>query len=254
MIRGIYAAASSMVSSYRRQHIVANNLANASTTGYKQDLPVPSDFPNLSVVGADGARKEFSSAWDAIGSIGAGIDLSEILVDVSQGDVIETGNALDLAITGPGYFSVQTLNGTLYTRDGTFFRDASGNLTRADGGLLLGDDGPIQVGEGDIVVDGDGAVSVDGQVSGRIRLVSFDPQERLIKVGNNYLTPEDPNAQVQPSDAAAISQGFLERSNVDLNRAMIEMMSALRSYEANQKMITIQDQTLGLTVNEVGKV
>ena len=254
MIRGIYAAASSMVSNRRRELIVANNLANVSTDGYKQDVAVPSDFPSMPVVGTGETGNPLASPWEAIGSVGTGMDLSEILVDVSQGDLVETGNPLDLAITGSGFFTVQTANGTLYTRDGTFFRDPNGNLARADGGLLLGDKGPIQVGQGDVVVDGDGTVSVGGKVAGKIKLSDFDPKERLVKVGNNYLTPADPNAQVQAAKGAAVSQGFVERSNVDLNRQMVEMMSAMRSYEANQKIITLQDQMLGLTVNEVGKV
>ncbi len=254
MIRGIYAAATSMVSNFRRQAIVANNLANVSTTGYKQDVPSPSDFPNMLVVAADGIRRSPSSPWEAIGSVGTGMDLGEILVDVSQGDLIETGNSLDLAISGSGYFSVQTTAGTFSTRDGTFFRDVNGNLARPDGGLLLGDNGPIMVGPGDIVVEGDGTVSAGGQVAGRIRLVNYDTQEKLIKIGNNYISPAVPTAQELPVDGAVISQGYLERSNVDLDRAMVEMMAASRSYEANQRMITLQDQILGLTVNDVGKV
>jgi len=254
MIRGIYAAASSMVSNFRRQQVVANNVANASTTGYKQDMAIPTDFPKMLIMGGSGSRRGMDSLFDAIGGLGSGMDLSEVLLDLSQGDFTETGNALDLAINGAGFFAVQTLLGQQYTRDGTFFRDASGHLARADGGLLLGEDGPIQANGGEILIDGDGTVTVDGEVAGRIRLVDFGPQDKLVKVGNNYVVPESPDAQERPAEAAAINQGFLERSNVDLTRAMVEMMSAMRSYEASQKMILLQDQALDRAVNEVGRV
>lgn len=254
MIRGIYAAASAMVSNFRRQQLVANNVANASTTGYKQDLAVPSDFPAMLIVEETRARRETFDITDAVGGLGSGMDLREIMLDLSQGDLTETGNPLDLAINGAGFFAVQTPSGKLYTRDGTFFRNAAGFLSRADGGLLLGENGPIQANGGEVLIEGDGTVLAEGLMVGRISLAEFGPQDRLAKVGNNYLVPESPDAQERPAEGAAINQGFLERSNVDLTRAMVEMMSAMRSYEASQRMILMQDQALELAVNEVGKV
>ncbi len=254
MIRGIYTAASGMVSNFRRQSIVTNNLANVSTTGYKQDVTASSDFSNMLMIKEAAAARPSSKPWESIGTLGAGTELGEIQLDQSQGDLAETGNALDLALNGPGYFAIQTPAGTYYTRDGSFYRDPTGLLARADGGLLLGENGPIQVGEGNIVVDGDGTVSVDGQVAGRIRTVEFGPQDRLLKIGSNYVAPENANVQPQAAQGTAISQGFLERSNVDVTRAMVEMMSAMRSYEASQRMVQLQDQTLDRAVNDVGKV
>lgn len=254
MIRGVYTAASSLVSNFMRQSIVTNNLANASTTGYKQDLASNSEFTDLLRMENTGAPSGALTPPGTIGTLGTGTELGDILLDMSQGDLMETGNALDLAISGPGFFAVQTSTGTFYTRDGEFLRDASGRLVRPDGGYLLGQNGPIQVGEGEIVVDGDGTVSVNGKAAGRIRLVDFGPQEKLHKVGYNYLAPENPAAQETDAAGGAISQGYLERSNVDLTTATVEMLSALRSYEASQKMIQLQDQTLALAVSEVGKV
>lgn len=252
MIVGLYTAASGMVASFTRQKIVANNLANVSTTGFKQDLPVPSDFENMLVSQATGSAGPHP--WDAVGEMGSGTQLADIKLDLSQGPLAETGKPLDLAISGPGFFSIQTPTGVQYTRDGTFFRDALGRLARADGGLVLGDNGPIQIGEGEILVDGDGTVKVGGQVAGRIRLVDFDPAEKLVKSGNNYLVPANAGALEQPAVGVAINQGFLERSNVDLNQATVEMLATLRSYEASQKMVQLQDQSLQLAVSEVGRV
>ena len=254
MIRGLYSAASGMVSNFRRESIITNNLANVSTIGYKQDLTAPSDFANLLMVQQGGPNGSPPNSQGAVGPMGTGTELGEIRLDLSQGDIAETGNPLDLAISGPGYFAVQTPNGTYYTRDGEFFRDALGRLARSDGGLLLGDNGPIQVGEGNIVIDGDGTVTVDGQVAGRIRLADFGPQEQMLKIGNNYLVPANPNARVVAAQSAAINQGFLEHSNVDMTRETVEMLSAMRSYEASQRMIQLQDQTLDRAVNDVAKV
>lgn len=254
MITGLYTSASGAVADFRRQMVVMNNLANVSTSGYKQEITELSEFSNLLMVEGAGAAINAPGAYDLIGPLGTGTELVDVALDLTQGDLQETGNELDLAITGPGFFAVQTETGVYYTRDGTFYRDALGRLTRADGGLLLGENGPITVGEGLILVDADGTVSVGGQVAGRIQLVDFDPQERLLSLGNNYLIAENPGAQPHPADQAAINQGFLERSNVDAARASVEMLAAMRSYEACLKMIQLQDQTLATAVSEVGQV
>jgi flagellar basal-body rod protein FlgG len=234
--------------------IVSNNLANVSTTGYKQDVPAVSNFPDLLMIRQGGDSTVGATSSQVVGPLGVGSELEEIQLDLAQGDLLETDSALDLAISGPGFFAIDSGSDTLYTRDGAFHRDAVGRLARSDGGLLLGEDGPIQVGEGNIIVDGDGAVSVDGQIAGRIRLVDFDAQESLIKLGDNYFVPENADAQTVTPQNAAINQGFLERSNVDVTRASVEMLSALRSYEASLKMVQMQDETLERVVNEIGRV
>lgn len=254
MIRGIYAAASGMVANFRRQLILTNNISNVSTPGYKQDVTASSEFANLLIATDGEAQSGALGPWDFVGPTGAGTELDAVRLDPSQGALTETGNPLDLAISGPGYFAVQTPSGTVYTRNGTFFRDSLGRLSTADGGLVLGENGPIQIPAGEIVVGWDGTLTAGNDVAGRIRVVDFGPEENMIKLGNNYLAPENAGAQEQPAAGAAISQGFLEHSNVDLAKAMVDVMSAMRSYEASQKMIQLQDQTLAAAVNEVGKV
>jgi len=255
LIRGLYSAASGMVFNFKQELTVMNNLANVSTTGYKKEKITSSDFSNLMIVPQTGGGMGSPLlAGAAIGTVGAGTEPSEIGLDQSQGDLVDTGNPLDLALSGPGFFAVQTPSGTFYTRDGTFFKDAMGRLATANGGLVLGENGPIQIGQGDVLVDGDGTVSVGGKVVGRIRLVDFDPQETMLKIGDNYLVPENPNAQARAAATAVINQGYLERSNVDPTSEMVDMLSALRAYEASQKMIQLQDQTLDRAVNEVSKV
>ncbi len=254
MIRGIYAAASGMVANFRRQMVLTNNVTNVSTPGYKQDVTASSEFASMLIAKQHGTEGSIGP-WDEVGPTGAGTELDVVRIDMSQGALTETGNPLDLAISGPGYFAVQGQDGaTLYTRNGTFFRDAAGTLVASDGSPVLGDNGPIQIGPGEIFVGPDGTIMAGDQVAGRIRIVDFDPQEKMVKLGGSYLVPQNAGAQEQPAQGAAISQGFLEHSNVDLGQAMIDMMSAMRSYEASQRMTQLQDQTLAAAVNEVGKV
>ncbi len=249
MIRGVYAAASGMVANFRRQMVLTNNVTNVSTPGYKQDVTASSEFASMLIT-----KDPSAGLWDALGPSGSGTELDTVRIDLSQGDMVETGNPLDLAIAGPGYFVVQGPNGTAYTRNGTFFRDAAGMLLTEDGSPVLGENGPIQIGPGEIAVGPDGTVMAGTQVAGRIRIVDFGPQENMIKQGANYLVPENTGAQELPAQGAAVSQGFLEHSNVDLAKAMVDMMSAMRSYEASQKLVQLQDQTVAAAVNEVGKV
>lgn len=251
MIQGLYAATSGMVANFQRQLIIANNLANALTPGYKQDISAASDFSNFFIVeqGVDGPNVSAE-----VGSLGTGTELDDIRLDLTQGDLVETGNPLDLAISGPGYFVVQTPNGVRYTRDGSFYRDALGRLVKADGALVLGQNGPISVGDGDVLVEGDGAVVVDGELVDHLRIADFGPEMIMYKLGNNYFLPADTNAQELAPRGTVVNQGFLEQSNVDVTRAMVEMMAAMRSYEASQKMVQLQDQTLEQAVNDIARV
>ncbi len=255
MIRGIYAAASGMVANFKRQLITTNNLTNVSTPGYKQDVSSASEFANFLVVKDPATAYMPGSAYDFVGPSGSGTELDMVQLDLSQGSLRETGNPLDLAISGPGFFAIQTETGTVYTRDGTFMQDAQGYLCRADGAFVLSEiNTPLQLPPGEVSVAGDGTVTVGDQTIGRIKLVDFAPGEVLVKVGNNCLVPENAGAQELPAQGAAVSQGFLEHSNVDIAKATVDMLSALRSYEASQRLLQLQDQTLAVAVNEVAKV
>lgn len=259
MLRGLYSAASGMDTHMRRLAVEANNLANVRTPGYKQDR-VPAESFELLLRGstdplAPALDVPFASpvATELTGTVGSGIYPLEPVLDLSQGSLYGTGEPLDLALVGPGFFAVQTPDGERYTRAGNFSVDGSGLLRTATGDLVLGEQGPVQVGAGDLSVGPDGTISVNGNAVARLRLVEFDVPA-LQKVGENYLAPRDPATAPRPATGTQVRQGYLESSNVDLSRTMVSLIEIQRAYELSARALQMQDQTLGAAINDVGRV
>lgn len=276
MLRGLYTAASGMITEQARTDTIANNLANVNTSGYKRDVAVNEEFsamllrrinddnaqddgkmPNLQNV--DAARNYFVPGIDGsaptVGELGRGSRIAEIAVDREQGALENTGNNLDLAITGDGYFLINTSQGIRYTRDGNFYRSAAGQLVTANNQAVLGINGrPINIPPDavEINIGADGTVDANGQNVGRIQLASFADRRALLKEGNNLYRPQN---GAQPQQATgSIQQGFLERSNVNVAKEMVELITNYRTYEADSKALTTQDSLLDKAVNDVGRV
>lgn len=245
MIRSMYAAASAMMAQMARQMSISNNLSNVSTPGYKAETGALDDFQNLFLTRMSGDDSA------PVGDLSTAIRLDQPGVDLSQGALAETGNALDFAIAGDAFFAVQTPDGTRYTRNGAFRLDANRQLVTSDGLPVLGENGPITVPLGEVRVEPDGQLSVNDAPVDRLQLVAFDPAAAVTPVGNNRYTVAGPGA---PSATAGVSQGFLEQSNVDLNQSMVDMLAANRSYALAQRMLQLSDQSLGLAVNDLGRV
>jgi flagellar basal-body rod protein FlgF len=247
MLRGVYAAAAGMVAEMRRQQSVANNLANMGTEGYKQDGAALAAFPAMLIqrTGPQPAQ---------VGMLGTGVLATGKVLDLSQGPLKDTGNPLDLAISGQGFFAVQTAEGERYTRAGTFKVGQDGILCTQKGDPVLGEQGTLKVPEGAAVeVAPDGTVSADGKTLGRLLIMNSARPENMSKIGDNLFTAAPGSAtQVQPGDARVV-QGFTEEANVDGASAVVEAMSALRAYEAAQRVLKMQDQTLSRAIDEVGK-
>jgi flagellar basal-body rod protein FlgF len=259
MLRGLYSAASGMDTHMRRLAVEANNLANARTPGYKQDRVPVESFALLLRGRTDPAIPMLDVPFPApaqtelIGPIGSGVFPWEPVLDLSQGSPYQTGELLDLALIGPGFFAVQTPDGERYTRAGNFLVDGNGMLRTATGDLVLGEQGPIQVGGGDLSIASDGTIFVNGNAVARLRLVEFDAPA-LRKVGENYLAPQDPAVLPRPATATQVLQGYLEGSNVDLSRTMVRLIELQRAYELSARALQLQDQTLGQAINDVGRV
>jgi flagellar basal-body rod protein FlgG len=253
MNRGIYAAANGMVAQQYAMDAVANNLANLGTTGYKQDVP---SFRELHAIAASRYSGSPPQRGPYVGELGTGAALDSAAIDLSRGPLVRTREPLDLAIEGDGFFAIQTPAGIRLTRDGHFHRmlDGSGKVTgllaNDDGDLLMGEKGPIDVGKAARVeIARDGAVSADGRVVGRVRLKTA-PREALHKEGGNRFAVDG-----TPTDAnAAIKQEFLEQSNVDPIRSMVKIIAVQRAYEAMQKAIVAQDETLTKAAVEIARV
>jgi len=251
----IYMAAAGALATERRLELLANNLANVNTAGFKRDIghfkfvepesaqsqEVPPD-PLNSEIPVEGFWMEFRS-----------------VTDFSGGHLKRTGNALDVALNGEGFFSIQTPEGVRYTRSGDFTIAADGVLSTRDGFAVMGEGGeiklPITSGEaaaGDVAVDSSGDITFGGRRVGRLQIVDFEDRSRLIKVGNTrFEAPEDLAAA--DTGNYSVTQGFLEMSNVDAVRMMTEMIEVLRGYEAYQKVIQSVDKINSAAVQEVSR-
>lgn len=247
MIRGIYTAASGMLAEMDKQEVISNNLANVDTTGFKANKSSFYEFPKLLMQMVSGGK-------NAIGSLGLGAGLYGVYTDFAEGQIKQTGNPLDLAIAGNGFFSINTAAGVAYTRDGSFTIDNLGRIVTKSGNLVLdANGGAITVGAGGkIVVNEDGTVRVDGRTAGRLGIYSFgNLGTTMRKVGDNLFV-----AGAAPAAAGGfrVKSGCLEGSNVNPIKEMVEMITVMRAFETNQRVIQSQDETLDRAVNTVGRI
>ncbi len=252
MLRSLYIAGTGMIVQREKMNVLTNNIANSETSGYKKDQLLSRSFKDVLINEID--NKNVINMSGTIGNQNYGTHIDEIVVDYTQGSFEETFRLTDLAVSGPGFFVISTPNGDRYTRDGSFSLDSQGNLVNSDGYYLQGTGGgKINVGDGSFGVDEQGNVVVDGAVTGKIRLVRFNNLEGLRKEGNN-LYSNATNQRIFEDNESTLKQGKLEVSNVDVTQEMVDMMNISRNYQMNQKMVTMIDQTLEKSVNQVGRV
>ncbi len=178
--------------------------------------------------------------------------MDEVNTDFNQGHLITTSNPLDLAIRGEGFFQVQTPEGIRYTRDGSFSLSSNGYLVTKEGYYVLGENGPLQLLQtGDITISQQGEVFVNDEYIDRLNIVTFADLNQLQKQGDNlYFTDAVP----EPLQDADVVQGALEGSNISIVAEMVDLISAFRAYEANQKVIQTHDTTLDRAINDVGRI
>jgi len=225
MERGLYIAASGMVAEQMRQDQIANDLANASTPGYKADRVTQRAFADLLLSN--------TATGQAIGALTPGVAADRMVTDTSPQPVRDTGEPLDLAIIGDGWFGVQTAQGTRYTRNGQFTAAADGTLTDQLGNRVVGANGqPVKVG---------GSGHVNARDVGVFAL--SDPA----KQGDNLF---DGTAAGQAT--GTVRTGALEGSGVDPARTMVDMIASFRAFEAGQKVIQTIDESLHKTATQVG--
>lgn len=209
----------------REMDVIANNLANMNTIGYKEETPVFEEFimPTAKQDSAD-------STLSFVNDIG-------MYRNMADGGLTTTDNALDFALSGAGYFQVENEDGTFYTRNGHFQLNAQGQLSTPNGDLVLSDGGaPISftADDGAIVVASDGTISTDNGQRGKLAIVTFENPREMRKIGSNLLQTGE---EGQPAKATAVVQGALEASNVNAIEQMTSMIEVLRSYTSANKMI-----------------
>jgi flagellar basal-body rod protein FlgG len=237
MLEGMYAAAAGMNAQQQQIDAIGNDLANASTTGYKAERV--------------GFRDLLYNQIDQAGTVtsaGAGAAAETIGANQAQGSIQSTGDPLDLAIEGPGYFTVKRADGsTALTRDGAFEVDAQGKLTTAEGDLV---EPPVTLPSGvspsEVSIGPDGTVKGPGagRTFGKISLVTVAAPDRLLSAGGSLFTTNASSGAARPTAAATIRQGALEGSNVDTATEMVKMISTQRSYQLESSAIQTENQML----------
>jgi flagellar basal-body rod protein FlgF/flagellar basal-body rod protein FlgG len=216
---GYYAACTALKTQSNALELIANNIANVNTTGYRAQIP---SFESLQVEAPNSAP---SNGWSQL--INQFAVLNGTRLDLTEGNLERTGNPLDLALDGPGFFAVQTKAGVLYTRDGNFRLSSTGQLTTSAGDAVLGTAGPINLpANAQIAVGPDGTISIAGAVTGKIRLVEVAGGAQVTAVGGAYYSA--PAAAVTPALHTQIRAGMLESSNVNPVAAVVGLISAQR--------------------------
>jgi len=240
MIKGLYKSASGMLPSLKKQELTANNVSNVSTPGYKKDSMFTKELSR-----AESKMSIKKSDWQQPIS-------PEIYVDFQSGAFDRTGNALDLAIDGDGFFTIQLEDGsTAITRNGSFTVNREGLLSVPGGGIVLADGGAVEIGNGQVAVSASGQIEIDGANAGKITPVTVNDLQSLTKIGKSmFLVPQ--NEELVPVTTSTIRQGYLESSNVDIVSEMVNMIIAYRNYEANAKALQSQDTSLASLFSRVG--
>lgn len=250
-----YSATFGALTQQHRLDVIANNLANVNTTGFKGDkLAFRDTFRRYAHDMLDPNQSlDHQVPWPR-SHVLAQPRIAERVIDLSQGAMKTTGNPLDFAISGEGFFRVQTPEGEFLTRQGVYHRSNEGFIVDGHGNRLLGNGGPLQIPEGGtVVVSDDGALTVDGQLVDTISLVTVEDPKVLEKAGNSLLRLRpDAQAQTIPAEGATIEQGFLEGANVEVVSEMVNMIEAIRAFEAYQKMITGTFEQDKKAISEVG--
>ncbi len=282
MVRGIYTGASSMVSKMIEMNVIANNLANVNTTGFKRDQTLFKAFPEMLIrrTNDNGVHSFPLGSWDTrpvVGKLGTGVETNELYTRREQGSLTQTRNNLDIALEGKkGFFVILTGQGERYSRNGSFTINKEGLLVTKEGDLVLGKKGPIYVKHNNILVSDRGEVHVDENLQedkkrpvqakensfknaillDELQIVDFPRTRYLKKEGHSFFssTNESGKSFELIKQRPLVKQGFLENSNVNAINEMVQMITVQRAYEASQKTITAHDDLLDKLINKMTRV
>ncbi|MGA7156981.1 MAG: flagellar basal-body rod protein FlgF [Acidobacteriaceae bacterium] len=239
MDSGYYALSTALIARTQALDTIANNLANSSTTGYLAEQNVFSSVLNAS---GNAMASPLNRAINNYGVLGG------TKLDMSQGALQKTGNDLDLAVQGSGFFVVQTANGPMYTRDGAFQVNGKSQLVTAQGDPVLGQKGPLTMLPGPVSISADGTISSNGAVTGKLQLVEFPAGTNLTSMGGTYYTAP-PKTAVAAADST-VQQGALDSSNVNPVSGMVDLITAQRSDEMMQRALSMFNSEIDKTATE----
>jgi len=260
LVRGLYAAASGALVAQSLVDNVANNLANVATNGFKQKLvqvQAAQTFEIYRIQTDPGpAPNKGVPVAPYVGRLGTGSEIYDTPNTYEAGALQETGNPLDVALTGNnGFFAVQTAQGVRYTRDGHFVRASDGTVETPDGNAVLSRrNAPIRVGDrGPIAVTPDGTISQSGQTIDQLQIIGFRNLVALRAQGDNRFLDTGAAGAQAAAAGTSVQQGFLEKSNANIIRSMVDLITAERWFDANEKSIKTEDDATGTAITQVAK-
>ncbi len=259
MNRGLYAASVGMITQMNKMDVVSNNIANANTTGYKKDEVITRSFKDeLYLRVNDENETGLPRSANSVGKLNLGNNIDMIITDYTSGSMQKTESPLDLAISGDGFFSVNFVDtdGTVsekYTRDGSFTLGPNGELLTSDSFAVLDQDGsPIVLPSGSVPsISKDGSIYANDEFLTKIKITAFEDQSYLRKYGSNSYNLLD-GATTKPF-TGNVEQGYIEMSNVNSVKEMVDMITLSRAYEASSKALQAHDSIMQRTANDVGR-
>jgi flagellar basal-body rod protein FlgG len=247
MIKGLYSSEASMRPKMAQLDVIANNLANINSTGFKKDRLFVEMLKNSTA-----AQAKDTGELD-------GLDVRRT-VDYSEGTLLETGNTFDLALQGRGFFVVETPQGPRFTRNGHFKLATDGSIVTEEGYAVMGTSGKIKVPRLDTVeqakltISESGEIALGKEVIGRLRVIDFDTLARLTKDHESFFMAQSGEKILEgPGNGVAVKQGFLEESNVEGIEEMVAMVELTRAFETDQRIIASQDASVEKSL-DVGRV
>lgn len=258
MVKGLYTAYTGLLNEQNRMDIMTNNLANASTVGYKKEGSTSQSFDDILTVKIKDASVGVSTV-QRTGINNPGVKIGENYTDYSQGSFRVTNNTYDLALSGEGFFAVEFTNkagetSTKYTRNGQFTLNREGYLMTQEGDYVLDTQNRrIRLNTLlDSEISDNGTITQNGTAVAQVQVADFEDYDYLEKYGETYYQPVE-GAQRTTADAD-VKSGYLEMANVQVVSEMVNMISITRAYEANQKIVQAYDSSLDVAVNQLGRL
>lgn len=254
MLRGMYTSAQGMMAQMQTLEVVSNNIANANTTGFRGASAVQQSFPEMLLQSIEAIPGQAPHSMNPIGGTGWGTLVVDHSVNFASGAMQQTGGTFDVAIGGTGFFAIEQANGEeMFTRNGAFTLDANRILVTGSGDRVMSTSGnAITIpDEGEVLISSTGEIRIDGNLIDTLRVVDFETPSELRQFGYNLFRAPASAGEIE--FAGTLSQGYLEGSNVSVVNEMVRMINVSRSFEMNQRMITIQDGTLDRAVNEIAR-
>ncbi len=239
---GMLEAARGCLKEELKLDIISNNLANVAVPGFKRNRI---SFQNLLMDATSQTTNLYNDSLTA---------LVNVRTDFSPGDIRITGNPLDVALSGRGFFKIMTSEGIKYTRKGSFALDSQGNLITQEGYQVLGKNGAINTQGKDLEIDKTGRVLVDGKEIDKLDIVDFEDLSVLRKSGEAMFEKDSKTGEIPAPPDTTVRQGYLENSNVNVAEEMVRMIQSLRAFESYQKAIKLLDHLDKKASNDVGRI